>query len=55
MPFIRRSHIDPLIRTPFERKYVSRLREALRNPGLTPEQREAIQKKIRAVTAKKDH
>ena len=49
MPFIRRSDISRKIRAPYERKYISRLREALRNPGLSPEQKEAIQKKIRAV------
>ncbi len=49
MPFIQRSDIDPKIRLPYERKYKGQLREALRNPALTTEQREAIQSKIRAV------
>lgn len=49
MPFIQRQQIDPKIRVPYERKYKLQLREALRNPALTKEQKESIQERIRAV------
>lgn len=50
MPFIRRSQINPKIRAPYERKYKAKLRETLRNPGLTEKQKEAIRDKIRSVS-----
>lgn len=51
MPFIQRSQIDSKIRAPYERKYKIKLREALRNPGLTEKQKKAIKDKIRSVSS----
>ena len=49
MPFLQRQQIDLKIRGPYDRKYKTQLREALRTPGLTKTQKQAIQDKIRAV------
>jgi len=55
MPFVSRQNADPQVRAKHERRHKRSLRQALLTPGLTEEQRAAIQAELAQVGQPKDY
>ena len=49
MPFVSREQLDPKLRAKHEKTYKTQLRQALTNPSLTQEQKEALLLELKSV------